>query len=121
VTKHLDVYEVSPWTRVSAVLSTLAQIKKFRWSEPGLNTAGSRGFPVGRPPSMLVDARFIQYISVELLLVGFRAGFMPQWPQLLYTAGRAGLSPISPLKRRPNRGKAEPLPLAPMPAKASRS
>jgi hypothetical protein len=47
---------------------------------------------------MLVDARFILFIPVELLLVGFHAGFMPQWPQLLHTAERADLTPISPSK-----------------------
>lgn len=75
--KHLDVHEVSPWTRVSDTVPTLVQIKASKCSGSGLETAGGCGIPDGRPPSMQVDARFILFIPVELLLAGFPAGFMP--------------------------------------------
>lgn len=89
--KHLDVHEVSPWTRVSNTVPTLIQIEASKCSEPGLKTAGGCGIPDGRPPLMLVDARFILFIPVELLLGGFLAGFMPQRRQLSCTAERDDL------------------------------
>ena len=48
---------------------------------------------------MLIDARFIMFVPVELLLEGIRAGFMPQWRELLYIARGAELR-HTPSRRR---------------------
>ena len=59
MTKHLDVHEVSPRTRVSTVVSTLAQIGASKSSEPGLETAGGWGIPTtDRPQCWLTHDSF---------------------------------------------------------------
>jgi hypothetical protein len=69
---------VSPGTRVLTVVSTPAQTKAPKRLRPGQQTPWGGGIAGDGPPAMLVDARFISFIPVELLLTAFRAGIMPQ-------------------------------------------